>query len=160
MKDWVWFGRPAWEIVAWVVFICIILWGVKQEYRESHCYDGLRECGKVWEWDPKPGDGVADLIRRIEFGNSAENYVIVRRITMIAAAGLTFIIMWFFNKKQTIPRITEFLVLFVLVMGIIWFTFRYHESHYLDEIDRRTQLSIQELKYQTGVAVRPTNMNI
>lgn len=160
MKDVIWFGRPAWEVIAWIIFILIILWALKQEYRESHCYDGLHDCGPVWSWDPKPGDNVSDLIRRIEFANRGETFVISRRLVMITAAGLALVMMWYFDKKRVVPNIVEYIVPFVLIMGVVWFAFRYHESHYLNEINRRMDLSIQELKYQTGVATRPVNVGL
>jgi hypothetical protein len=157
MKNLVWFGKPAWEVIAWIIFIVIILWAIKQEYRTSHCYDGEHECGPVWSWDPKPGDGVNDLIKRLEYANRAETFVITRRIVMISSAGLAFLMMWYFNKDKVVPNLVEYMVPFVLIMGVVWFSFRYHESHYLNEINRRMDLTLQELKYQTGYAVRPSN---
>lgn len=153
----IYFGKPLWEIIAWIIFLAIILWGVKQEAKFAKCYDGRQDCGKEWEWDAREGDTVADLLRRLDYSNRADSFVISRRITMIAAAGLALLMMWFF-KKKTIPDIVEFIVVFVLVMGVLWFAFRYHESHYLDEITRRTEFTIQELKYQTGVSQRPINI--
>jgi len=160
MKDIIWFGRPAWEVIAWIIFTAIIIWAIRQEYRESHCYDGLHDCGPVWSWDPKPGDSLADLTRRLEFANRAETFVINRRIVMIASAGIALLVMWYFNKKKVVPNIVEYLVPFVLIMGVTWFMFRYHESHYLAEINRRMDLTIQELKYRIGVAHRPENVGI
>lgn len=148
------YGRPLWELIAWVIVIAIVLWAVRQEYRMAHCFDGLGDCGKTWQWDPREGDDIPTLIYRIENGNRAEGHIISRRLTMILAAGLALVIMWFFRKKP-IPDIVEFIVVMVLTMGIVWFGFRYHESHFLAEITRRTDLSIQELKYQTGVSQRP-----
>lgn len=160
MKDAIWFGRPAWEVIAWIIFIIIILWALRQEQRTGHCYDGQIDCGPVWSWDPKPDDKIPDLIKRLENANRAETFVITRRIVMISAAGLTFVLMWYFNKKKVVPNFIEYLVPFVLVMGCLWFSFRYHESHYLDEINRRMDLTLQELKYQTHVSVRPANVGI
>lgn len=158
MKDVLWFGRPIWEVIAWIIFAMIIVWAIKQEYRESHCYDGENDCGPVWAWDPKPGDQIPDLIRRLEYANRGETFMIIRRIVMISAAGLAMILMWYFNKKKVIPNIVEYIVPFVLIMGVVWFSFRYVESHYLNEINRRMDLTLQELKYQTGVAQRPANV--
>tara|TARA_R110001632_G_scaffold82498_4_gene183144 strand:- start:210 stop:713 length:504 start_codon:yes stop_codon:yes gene_type:complete len=152
------FGKELWEIIAWIIFLAIILWGIKQEAKFAKCYDGRdQNCGKEWEWDTRDGDSIADLVRRLEYSNRADSFVISRRITMIAAAGLALLMMWYF-KKKTIPNIVEFIVVFVLVMGVLWFAFRYHESHYLDEITRRTEFTIQELKFQTGIAERPMNI--
>lgn len=154
-------GRPAWEIIAWIILILIILWALKQEYRESHCYDGRADCGPVFAWDPQEDDTMADLMRRLEFGNRGETFIISRRLVMIAAAGLTILLMWLFDKKKrVIPSIVEFLPVMVLTMGVLWFAFRYHESHYLDEINRRLDLTIQEVKYRTGVSQRPHNVGI
>ena len=161
MGQLIWFGRPAWELIAWIILVIIILWALKQEYRESHCYDGLADCGPVWAWDPKPGDSMADLLRRLEFANRGETFIISRRLVMIAAAGLALILMWYFDKKKrVVPNIVEYIVVFVLVMGVIWFAFRYHESHYLNEINRRMDLTIQEVRYRTGVAERPNNVGL
>jgi hypothetical protein len=146
--------RPLWEVVTWIVLIVIVLWAVKQEYGASKCFDGRENCGKEWAWDPKPGDDIATLFYRIEQGNRAENHIISRRLTMILAAAVTIIVMWYVYGKL-VPDILEFIVLMVLLMGMVWFGFRYHESHYLAEITRRTDKSIQELKYQVGVADRP-----
>jgi hypothetical protein len=151
------FGRPLWEVISWIIFLLIIFWAIKQEYRAAKCFDGREQCGKEWAWDPHPGDQPVDLLRRLESGNRAETYVISRRLVMITAAGLSLITMWYFSKKP-VPNFIEFIVPFVLIMGVIWFAFRYHESHYLSEITRRMDLSIQELKYQTGAAERPTNV--
>lgn len=157
----IWFGRPAWEVIAWIILILIILWAIKQEYRESHCYDGLADCGPVFAWDPEEGDTTADLIRRIEYANRGETFIISRRIVMIASAGLALLLMWYFDKKKRlVPNIVEFVVAFVLVMGVVWFTFRYHESHYLHEIDRRMDKSIQALRYKLGLAVEPKNVGL
>jgi len=158
MKDVIWFGKPAWEVIAWIIFILIILWAVKQEYRHAICYEGRDECGPVWAWEPKQGDQISDLIKRLEYANRAETYVISRRIVMIAAAGLAILMMWYFNKKRVVPNFVEYVVPFVLIMGVLWFAFRYHESHYLSEINRRMDITLQELKYQTGVATRPSNV--
>jgi hypothetical protein len=148
-------GKPLWEIIAWIILLLIIFWGIKQEYKASKCFDGRDSCGDEWDWEPQKGDDVQTLIRRIEQGNRAEGHIIGRRLTMISAAGIAILISWFYKKKQVIPDIVPFIVTFVLLMGTIWFTLRYHESHFLAEITRRTDLSIQELKYQTGVALRP-----
>ena len=155
-----WFGRPCWEVIAWIIIIIIILWAIRQEYRESHCYDGLADCGPVWAWEPQEGDTEADLLRRLEFGNRAETFVISRRLVMITAAGLALLMMWYFDKKKIVPNVIEYIVPFVLIMGVVWFAFRYHESHYLAEINRRQDLTIQELKYRLNVSQRPDNVGI
>jgi uncharacterized membrane protein YqjE len=155
-----WFGRPAWEVIAWIILVIIILWAIKQEYRESHCYDGVADCGAVWQWEPREGDTDIDLLKRLEYGNRGEAFVISRRLVMITAAGLTLLVMWYFDKKKrVVPNIVEYLVPFALIMGVVWWAFRYHESHYLYEIARRQNLTIQELKYRMGAAVRPPHVN-
>jgi len=149
--------RPLWEIVAWIILLLIVVWAIKQEHRAATCYDGREKCGKEWAWDPQEGDTPADLLRRLEFSNRAHGFIISRRLVMISAAGLALLMMWYF-KKQTIPNIVEFVVAFILIMGVLWFSFRYHDSHYMHEITRRADLSIQELKYQLHVANRPANV--
>uniref|UniRef100_A0A6C0CH26 Uncharacterized protein n=1 Tax=viral metagenome TaxID=1070528 RepID=A0A6C0CH26_9ZZZZ len=151
------YGRPLWEVVLWILLLLIVVWALKQEYRAAKCFDGREDCGTDWAWEPKRGDDLATLFARIEAGNRAENHIISRRLTMILAAAVTLIVMWYF-RRQFVPEILEFVVVMVLLMGMIWFGFRYHESHYLAEITRRTDKSIQELKYQTGVADRPHHL--
>ncbi len=150
-------GRPLWEIIAWVIIIGIILWAIIGESKEARCYDGRDDCDEIFAWDPEPGDTPTDLIRRLEFANGAEELIISRRLVMITAAGLALLLMWYFRGK-VIPNIIEYIVTFVFVMGVLWFSFRYHDSHYLYEITRRADLTLQELKYQLDIAKRPTNI--
>lgn len=149
--------KPLWELICWIIILIIVFWAMMQEYTAATCYDGRDSCGSAWAWDPQPGDKPEDLVRRIEFANRAQGFVISRRLVMIASIGLSLILLWYF-RKRVIPDIVEFVIVFVLIMGVLWFAFRYHESHYLYEIVRRSDFSIQELRYQMGISKRPANV--
>jgi hypothetical protein len=144
-------------VLLWLVSFFIVIWAMFQEYKTYKCYEGLSDCGNDWMWEPREGDTVADLVQRIDFGNKADDKIVSRRIIMITAFIAAFLMFWFF-KKEALPPAIKFVVVYVILIAVVWFGFRYHESHFLYPITTRTNLSIDELRYSLGLAERPNNV--
>lgn len=140
------FDREWWEILIWVIIIIAIIWAIVKEVQVRNCYDGLEQCGHRWEWEPSPDDTNEDLIQKIYYGNTADREIVTRRLVMIMAFILTFVMFWYFTRKP-VPPILDFIIVAIIIAAIVWFGFRFHESHYLYPITVRTGESIEALKY-------------
>lgn len=153
-----------WEIVFWVIVIVIIVWQLYAEFAFQRCYDGIDECGEQWNWTPQPGDGVTELVRRIELGNEATT-LIIKRGLVVVGSGIVALTLNFFNvlscHSNSSPGSSrvdpmKFIVTWAIVLGLFWAIFRYYESHYTHPISHRTQESIRELKYQLNIEQPPS----
>lgn len=143
-----------WEKVFWIVFIIVIVWQFYVEFGFQDCYDGNKECGPQWIWSPQPGDDTTDLVHRIDTGTKAPKRIIKRGLVVVSAAIVAVIISLFVYRK--IPEVKDFIVIYFILLGMLWISWRYYESHYTHPISNRTQASVQELKYQMGIETRPS----
>jgi len=141
-----------WETIAWIVLIVWIIIDILGQIRLQRCYDATDDCGKDWNWEPREGDNPKDLLQRLDYMTEAQTSVIQRKISMITAFIITLAAFLYFKKE--IPKFSEFILIFVIIMAIVWFLLRYHESHMLYPMSSQSRKTINELRYQLGISER------
>lgn len=142
-----------WEVIAWIILIVWIIIDIFGQAKLQRCYDATDNCGEDWNWEPREGDKPVDLLQRLQYAFDAQNTIIQRKIAMISSFLITLAIFLYF--KHEIPRFSEFALLFVIIVALIWFLLRYHESHMLYPISFNGNKSVNELRYQLGISKRP-----